>query len=203
MGISLLKCTWICWQVSPVMTCTLFPTLSVTKQYLNVANWTEVTLLHVTGACFKHYQFCVPVPALSITDHLPELAYPICTCIGGPPQSQNLKGLIKMDKKLCYGKEDSASVVLSWFSSLAALFSATYGIDIPDFSNWCLSRAHRSSIGHISACWQGMSHRCLSIMPSFSVTSANIAISDTSLKLVSLGYISVAESIRVSSTNCT
>ena len=26
-----------------------------------------------------------------------------------------------------------------------------YGLDIPDCSNWCLSRAHRSSIGHISA----------------------------------------------------
>ena len=87
-----------------------------------------------------------------------------------------------MNKKLCYRKEDSASVVLSWFSSLSALLSATYGLDIPDFSNWCLSRAHRSSIGHISAFWQGRSHRCLSIMHSFLVTSANIAISDTSLK---------------------
>ena len=88
------------------------------------------------------------------------------------------------NKKLCYRKEDSASAVLSWFISLSALFSATYGLDIPDFSNWCLSRAHRSSIGHISAFWfwQGTSHRCHSIMPSFSVTSANIAISDISLK---------------------
>ena len=57
-----------------------------------------------------------------------------------------------------------------------------HGLDIPDFSNWWLSRAHRSSIGHISTFWQGTSHRCLSIMPSFSVTSANIAISDISLK---------------------
>ena len=37
-------------------------------------------------------------------------------------------------------------------------------------------------IGHISAFWQGTSHRCLSIMPSFSVISANITISDISLK---------------------
>ena len=61
--------------------------------------------------------------------------------------------------------------------------------DIPDFSNWCLSRAHRSSISHISAFWQGRSHRhrCLSIMHSFSVTSANIAISDTSLNTRSFG----------------
>jgi len=44
---------------------------------------------------------------------------------------------------------------------------------------------------------------CLSIMHSFSVTSANIAISDTSLKVASLGYISVAESIGVSSTTFT
>ena len=86
-----------------------------------------------------------------------------------------------VNKKLCYRNEDSASVVLSWFSSLSALFSATYTLDIPDFSNGCLSRAHRSSIGHISAFWQGTSHRCLSIMPSFSVTSANVAISDISL----------------------
>ena len=82
-------------------------------------------------------------------------------------------------KKLCYRKEDSASAALSWLTSLSALFSATYGLDIPDFSNWCLSRAHR---GHISAFWQGTSHRCLSIMPSFSVISANIAISDIPLK---------------------
>jgi len=71
----------------------------------------------------------------------------------------------KYYKKLCYRKEDSESVVHSWFSSLSALFSATYRLDIPDFSNWCLSRAHGSSIGHISAFWQGTSHRCLSIMP--------------------------------------
>ena len=83
------------------------------------------------------------------------------------------------NKKLCYRKEDSASVVLSWFSSLSVLFSVTYGLDIPDFSNWCLSRAHRSSIGHISAFWQGRSDKCLPIMHWFSVTSANTAISDT------------------------
>ena len=87
-----------------------------------------------------------------------------------------------INKKLCYREGDSASVALSWFTSLSALFSATYGLDIPDCSNWCLSRAHRSSIGHISAFWHGTSHRCLLIMPLFSVTSANIAISDTSLK---------------------
>jgi len=85
-------------------------------------------------------------------------------------------------KKLCYRKEDSASAVLSWFTSLSALISATYGLDIPDFSNLCLSSAHRSSIGHISAFWQGRSHICLSIMHSFSVISTNIAISDISLK---------------------
>jgi len=62
------------------------------------------------------------------------------------------------NKKLCYRKEDSVSVVLRWFSSLTALFSATYGLDIPDFRNWCLSHAYRSSIGHISAFWQGTSH---------------------------------------------
>ena len=43
----------------------------------------------------------------------------------------------------------------------------------------------------------------VSIMPSFLVTSANIAISDISLKLDSLGYISVAESLGVSSTSFT
>jgi len=75
-----------------------------------------------------------------------------------------------------------------------------HGLDIPDFSNWCLSRAPWSSIGHISAFWQGTSHRCFSIMPSFSVTSANIAISIYRWKLDSLGYISVAESLGVSST---
>ena len=99
------------------------------------------------------------------------------------------------NKKLCYRKEDSASVMLRWFTSLSALISATYGHAIPDFSNWCLSRTHWSSIDHISTFWQGRSHRCLSIMPSFSVTSANIAISDTSLKLDSFGYISIAESM--------
>ena len=46
--------------------------------------------------------------------------------------------------------------------------------------------------GHITAFWQELL-RCLLIMPSFSVTS--IVISDTSLKLDSLGYIDVAESI--------
>ena len=56
------------------------------------------------------------------------------------------------------------------------------GLDIPDFSNWCLSRVHRLCICRISAFWQGTSHRCLSIMPSFSVTSANVAINDISLK---------------------
>ena len=38
--------------------------------------------------------------------------------------------LTPCNKKLCYHKEDSASVVFSWFTSLSALFSATYGLDI-------------------------------------------------------------------------
>jgi len=42
--------------------------------------------------------------------------------------------------------------------------------------------------------------RCLSIMYSFSATSANIAINDISLKLDSLDYIVVADSIGQSST---
>jgi len=46
-----------------------------------------------------------------------------------------IRRLWNCNKKLCYRKEDSASAVLSWFTSLSALFSATYGLDIPDFSN--------------------------------------------------------------------
>jgi len=45
--------------------------------------------------------------------------------------------------------------------------------------------------------------RCLSIMHSFSVNSANIAISDTSLKLDTLCYIFVVDSISLSSTTLT
>ena len=125
---------------------------------------------------------------------------PICTKFDGNIVTVRASLYIEFNKKLCYRKEDSASVVLSWFSSLSALFSVTYGLDIPDFSNWCLSRAHLSSIGHISAFWQGTSHRCLSIMPSFSVTSANIAINDTSLKTRFFGLHPVAVGIGVSST---
>ena len=57
--------------------------------------------------------------------------------------ASNDVAILFIDKKRCYRKEDSASVVHSRFISLSALFSATYGLDIPDFSNWCLSRASK------------------------------------------------------------
>jgi len=108
---------------------------SFTKPFLS-SMWTMLFII----LCWPLKTWRQKRPTLSITNSV--------TSFHSRCQQQ-----ILINKKLCYHKEDSASVMLSWFTSLSALFSATYGLDIPDFSNWCFSRAHRSSIGHISAFW--------------------------------------------------
>ena len=51
------------------------------------------------------------------------------------------------NKKLCYRKDDSASIVHSSFSSVSALFSATYGLDTRSCANAIPHSWQRSAVG--------------------------------------------------------